>query len=61
MERNLQDLNKKIFFYSKKNIALINDILNKFPKKIFDIYFKPEYNLLYQNSDRKSSCFYFQI
>ena len=44
MERNLQDLNKKIFFYSKKNIALINDILNKFPKKIFDIYFKPEYN-----------------
>ena len=60
MERNLQDLNKKIFFYSKKNIALINDILNKFPKKIFDIYFKPEYNLLYQNSDRKSSCFYFQ-
>lgn len=59
MEKKIQNLKNKISFYSKENISLIKNFLSKFPDTINDIYFQPEYNLLYQNNKKQSAFFCF--
>ena len=56
----LRNLNKKVFFYNKENVTIINNILSSFPKNLYDVYFKPEYSLLYKDLNSQPSCFYFQ-
>ena len=49
-----------ILNYSKKNIIFIKNILNNIDNLKKDIYFQPEYSLLYENDNKKSFCFYFR-
>ena len=44
-----------------KNILEWNNLLKKFNKNFLDIYFRPEYHLIYQNNgDGKAICFYLE-
>ncbi len=49
-----------ILNYSKKNIIFIKNILNNLDNLKKDIYFQPEYSLLYENDNKKSFCYYFK-
>lgn len=65
MEKKFQKLNNNLYTkenilsYDKDNIILIKKILSEFSSKNKDIYYEPEYNLLYQNNSKKSLCFFF--
>ena len=59
MKKNNIYTKEKILHYTKDNIVLIREILDEFPTQKKDIYFQPEYSLLYQNNSKKSLCFYF--
>ena len=59
MKKNNIYTKEKILNYTKDNIVLIREILDEFPTQKKDIYFQPEYSLLYQNNSKKSLCFYF--